>query len=578
MLQIEFDVTIEQEGLYMKPLPIGVDNFKKLISNGYYYIDKTLFIKEILDKKGTALFFTRPRRFGKTLNLSMLQYFFENTGDEQINNDNRALFKGLKICDAGEKYAAEMTQYPVISLSLKSASQPTCEQSFRVLWDLISQEYVRHTYIFDSLYDFDKLRYQNIVQGSASMCDYINALEFLSRCLARYHQQPVILLIDEYDVPLKNAYLKEFYPQIKNFIITLFESVMKTNPYLHFAVVTGGMPFENDSDISGLNNIEMHTCLSESYGEYFGFTQDDVDKLLLDYGCSEKRSTIQKWYDGYFFRDKNIYNPWSILNYADALSCDIEAFPKLYWGQTSSNDVIWKLIEEADDSTRWEIENLISGETLEIPSRENVTCENCYKSRDNFWILLLFAGYLKICGRRMIDNQVYVTLAIPNTEVRQIFKNTITKWFMKQIAEKDLTIFYRDMLEGNTESFQNGMAELLLDTIGCYDRAEAFYFEFLRSILSKLETHIIKSNQKYIDNFHDTLIQSRSVKQPIVVIDFALADSYSELETKALNVLRQIEEKGYDREYKPKGYQKSIRYGIAFYKRNCLVRKEEIDL
>lgn len=273
-----------------KPLPIGTDDFKKLITNGYYYVDKTLFVKDLLDKKGEVNLFTRPRRFGKTLNLSMIRYFFEDTGDPELNTQNRDLFRGLEILYAGDRYTKEMNRYPVISLSLKSAKQSTWELSYLMLRRQIVQEFERHQYILGELTEFDRNRYCRILSVSDDMGDFIDALAFLSKCLKLYYQKPVILLIDEYDVPLENAYFQGFYPQMADFIRSLFESALKTNPCLHFSVIAGCLRITKESIFTGLNNLESISIMNKDYGEYFGFVQRDVEKMLHYYGISKKKN------------------------------------------------------------------------------------------------------------------------------------------------------------------------------------------------------------------------------------------------------------------------------------------------
>ena len=401
-----------------KTLPIGYEDFGEIISNNFYYVDKTLFIKELLDKKGKANLFTRPRRFGKTLNMSMLRYFFEDTGKEERNAENKKLFDGLEIMSAGEKYLSHMQKYPVISLSLKSAKQPTWELAYESLKEAIGNEFQRHNGILPQLQiDTDREKFNRLQKQKGESGDYITALAFLSKCLHESYGKTVIILIDEYDVPLENAYFNGFYQKMIDFIRSLFESALKTNPHLYFAVITGCLRITKESIFTGLNNFDNVSILSKIYDEYFGFTRKDVDELLASYDLTDKKEMIQKWYDGYLFGKTEIYNPWSIINYVKALTADPNEVPRTYWSNTSSNSIIHALIERADLSDRMEIEELIAGGTIEKPIHEEITYEDVYQSTDNLWNFLFFTGYLKNSGLRMIGNQIYLALSIPNIEV-----------------------------------------------------------------------------------------------------------------------------------------------------------------
>ena len=557
-----------------KPLPIGTDDFKKLISEGYYYIDKTLFIKELLDKKGEANLFTRPRRFGKTLNMSMLRYFFEDTGNEKSNAENKKLFDGLEIMSAGEKYLSHMQKYPVISLSLKSAKQPTWELAYTMLKRQIAVEFVRHHHVLDKLSLFDQERFSLIEQQVGDIGLYIDALAFLSKCLHEAYGQTVIILIDEYDVPLENAYFNGFYQQMIDFIRSLFESALKTNPHLYFAVITGCLRITKESIFTGLNNLAINSIMNIPYGDSFGFTPEEVKKLLAYYGQTDAFSQIKEWYDGYLFGNSEIYNPWSVLNFLT----NADGLQRAYWSNTSSNDIVRTLIEKADLSVRAEIEELIAGGTIEKPVHEDITYQDIYSSDENLWNFLFFTGYLRSTERRMIDDQIYVTLSIPNKEVCQIYKTKVLGWFKEAVGQKDLSPLYRAILEGNASDFQEKLTGLLQDTISFYDNAEAFYHGFMDGILANMKSHIVKSNRESGDGRYDMLIRSLDITKPIILMEFKTAKNFPSLESRAQEALEQIAEKEYDREFKNEGYQRSIRYGIAFYKKNCCIKKEEVTL
>ena len=562
-----------------KALPIGYEDFGEIISNNFYYVDKTLFIKELLDKKGKANLFTRPRRFGKTLNMSMLRYFFEDTGNAENNAQNKRLFDGLEIMSAGEKYLSHMQKYPVISLSLKSSKQPTWELAYESLKEAIGNEFQRHNGILSQLQiDTDREKFNRLQKQKGEPGDYITALAFLSKCLHEAYGQTVIILIDEYDVPLENAYFNGFYQQMIDFIRSLFESALKTNLHLYFAVITGCLRITKESIFTGLNNFDNVSILSKIYDEYFGFTRKDVDELLVNYDLTDKKEIIRKWYDGYLFGKTEIYNPWSIINYVKALTADPNEVPRMYWSNTSSNNIIHALIERADLSDRMEIEDLIAGGTIEKPIHEEITYEDVYQSTDNLWNFLFFTGYLKNSGLRMIGNQIYLTLSIPNIEVCQIYKDKILGWFSDKVEQKDLSILYQNILNGNVSGFQTRLTELLQDTISFYDNAEAFYHGFMQGILGHLRNYIVKSNRESGDGRYDMLIRSLDITKPIILMEFKTAKNFPSLESRAQEALEQIAEKEYDREFKNEGYQRSIRYGIAFYKKNCCIKKEEVTL
>ncbi len=374
-----------------KPLPIGVDNFKDIILDNYYYVDKTLLIKDIIDNKAKVNLFTRPRRFGKTLNISMLQYFFENAKE-----DNSYLFKDLKIMSQGEKYISDMGQYPVINLSLKSAKQPTFELAYECLLNEIIEEFKRHDYILksDNL-DYEKEDYINIIKKKASLGTVVTSIKFLSECLEKYHNKKVIILIDEYDVPLENSFFRGFYDEMIDFIRSLFESALKTNDYLEFAVLTGCLRISKESIFTGLNNLEIISILNKYYDEYFGFTPEEVSKILKDYNLKDKEDTVKKWYNGYIFGNAEVYNPWSVIKFVKDLYIDNYVFPISYWANTSSNSIVKSLIEKADDDTKSEIEELIAGKTIEKPIHEDITYGDIDSSMDNLWNFMFFTGYLK---------------------------------------------------------------------------------------------------------------------------------------------------------------------------------------
>ena len=417
-----------------KPFPVGVDNFKKLIKNGYYYVDKTLLIKELLDLKGEANLFTRPRRFGKTLNLSMLRYFFEDTGDENRNQDNRRLFEGLKIMDAGESYKSEMGRYPVINLTLKSAKQDTFDSAYFKLKEMISEEFRRHGFLLDGegISKKEKELFQRIADGEAEYDEYSGSLRFLSACLYKETGKKTIFLLDEYDVPLENAYFSGFYDNMAGFIRSLFESALKTNDNLYFAVITGCLRISKESIFTGLNHLNIISILDNKYSEHFGFTPQEVRKMMSDYEVEERYEDMRKWYDGYCFGNTNIYNPWSVIKFMDDLNADLNAFPRLYWANTSSNEIVRDMIERADQEIKSQIEELINGGSIDIQVREEITYDDMNETGNNLWNFLFFTGYLTKCDERMVGRNIVLKAIIPNEELKSVYENIIISWFYKQ--------------------------------------------------------------------------------------------------------------------------------------------------
>ena len=583
-----------------KPLPIGIDNFEMLITRGYYFVDKTLLIKDLLDNKAAVNLFTRPRRFGKTLNMSMLQYYFEDRRDEFTGGkiDNSYLFEGLNIRGESEKYTKYMGKYPVINLSLKSAKQGSLDLAFQCIREEISNEFKRHKYIIESdLLKTEKEHFMKIVNNDKDMSLYITALKFLSHCLNKYHNEKVIILIDEYDVPLENAFFDGFYKEMISFIRSLFESALKTNSSLEFSVITGCLPFLKGSSLSyaeeykpfsqiknlewhsksiftGLNNLKIISILDDRYAEHFGFTDDEVIKICEDYNIQQKYETIKQWFNGYIFGETNVYNPWSVMQYVDDLKANINRLPKSYWANTSSNSIVKSLIERADYITKGEIEALIEGNTIEKPVHEDITYDDVYDNLDNLWNFMFFTGYFKKISERMDENtqENFVELAIPNLEVKYIFRTKILKWFNEKIKLCDMTKMFDAIINKDVELFEIELNKLLLDTISFNDAYENFYHGFLAGVLSNMKGYIVKSNREGGTGRSDLFIKSVSRRGIAIVVEFKIANNIDDLEKKADEAIEQIEDRKYDMELRSEGYKNIFKYGIAFYKKDCLIK------
>lgn len=557
-----------------KVIPIGIDNFKEIITGRYYYVDKTLLIKELLDLKGKVNLFTRPRRFGKTLNLSMLQAFFENTGEEEENQKRRELFKHLQIMNAGDAYTSHMGKYPVIFLTLKSAKQRTFQSALFKIKECISQEYRRHAFVCDGvkLSDSEKQLFQKLADGKGTMDEYSGSLQFLSQCLYKEMGEKVIILLDEYDVPLENAYFRGFYDEMIDFIRSLFESGLKTNDALKFSVITGCLRISKESIFTGLNHLKIISVLDRQYSEHFGFTEQEVKEMTEYYGHAGRYDDLKQWYDGYIFGNTCIYNPWSVINFMFDLNADEQAFPRPYWVNTSSNQIIHDMISRADTMTRNQIEELLNGKTMDIPVHEEITYDDLEDIGDNLWNFLYFTGYLTKESEYFKNHTVYLKVRIPNIEVKTVYTNTILSWFQESVKKKDFRELYRAMEEKNTGKMGEILTEQLFSVISFYDSAENFYHGFLAGILSQSEKYLVKSNRESGLGRADLVVKTPSLRGRAFLLEVKVSDSMKHLEQDAKKAVQQIWDKNYMEELKSEGYEQIDAFGIAFYRKDCEVQ------
>ena len=560
-----------------KRVPVGIENFKEIIEENYYYVDKTYLIKDILDKGGKNNLFTRPRRFGKTLNMSMLRYFFEKPID---GVSNKALFDGLHIASAGERYVAEQEKYPVISMTLKSAKQPNFEMAYESLVDEIVNEFQRHSYVYDSgvLNKEMQGKFERLMLREANNTEYARALEFLSVCLCQYHQKPVIILIDEYDVPLENSYFAGFYDEMIAFIRSLFESALKTNDNLYFAVITGCLRISKESIFTGLNNLRVNSITTAEFSEYYGFEENEVFDMLEYYDRTEKKDTMKQWYNGYLFGKTEVYNPWSVINYMRDLLADEDAFPLANWANTSSNSIVRDLIYNASEDVREEIQELVDGNTIEKQIHEDITYGDIDSSEDNLWNFLFFTGYLKAESIRFDVDERYATLTIPNIEVKSIYKNQIRNWFRDEIKAKDLSNLHEALVGGDAEKLQEEIEPLLMNTISYMDNAESFYQGFLLGILANVKGYHIKSNREAGNGRYDIAVRSNNIKKRPVVIELKVAKKFREMEAAAETALQQIIDRQYPIAFAEDGYQEVICYGIGFFRKQLRVTMETVNI
>ena len=559
-----------------KALPVGVENFEDIVKSEYYYVDKTMFIKELLDLKGKVNLFTRPRRFGKTLNLSMLRYFFEDTGHEKRNEKNKSLFQGMKIIEAGENYTNHMGLYPVLELTLKSAKQEDYDTAYYMIQNAVSMEFERHRGIVESkkeMLSFKEYKqYTAIAEGEAEDKIVRNSLQLFCQCMYKITGKNTVILIDEYDVPLENAYFRGFYEKMVGFIRSLFEAALKTNQYLQFAVITGCLRISKESIFTGLNHLNIISVLDKKYSEHFGFTEQEVLQMMSYYEVESRFSTMKEWYDGYLFGDTEVYNPWSVIKFLYDLYSDVEAFPHPYWINTSSNDIIKDLITRADRETMGQIETLLSGGTLEIQVHEEVTYGDMYSNGENLWNFLYFTGYLTKESEYFKESSIFLRARIPDTEVKTIYQNTILNWLKASIKKEDFHDLYRAMEEGNAQRMTDILNGQLFRTISFYDSAENFYHGFLTGILSQSENYLVKSNRESGNGRSDIMVRSPSLRGRSFIVEVKVSDSVDDLENDAENALNQIYDKRYMEELRTEGYKKIDCYGIAFYRKDCEVR------
>lgn len=556
-----------------KALPIGVENFKDIVKTGYYFVDKTLFIKELLDLKGKVNLFTRPRRFGKTLTLSMLRYFFEYTGDTEQDEQNRELFEGMKIMQEGSPYTSQMGLYPVMNLTLKSAKQENFEIAYYMLQNQIASEFDRHCNIVEQgkelLTPKEYEQYFNIANLKADEKEFRGSLQLFSKCMYKITGQKTVILIDEYDVPLENAYFRGFYEKMVDFIRALFESALKTNDYLQFSVITGCLRISKESIFTGLNHLRIISVLDKKYSEHFGFTEPEVEKMMEYYEVERRFPTMKEWYDGYTFGDTEVYNPWSVIYFLSDLYTDIDAFPRPYWINTSSNDIIKDLIARADRETKTQIESLLHGGTLDIQVHEEVTYEDMHGNGENLWNFLFFTGYLTKGNEYFEESSIFLQARIPNVEVETIYRNTILNWFRQSIKKQDFRNLYQAMEEGDAPKMRDILNGQLFSTISFYDSAENFYHGFLTGILSQSQDYIVTSNRESGNGRSDIMLRSPSLRGRSFILELKVSAHIDDLETDAEKALQQIYDKKYWMELRTEGYRKIDCYGISFYRKDC---------
>lgn len=554
-------------------LPVGIDNFEKIRRNGFYYVDKTSLIEQLFSNWGEVNLFTRPRRFGKTLNMSMLKYFFE------IGTD-RSLFDGLHIC-ANEKICSEhMGKYPVIFLSLKNAEGLNFDTAKYQMVELIAREAERFSFLAKdtNLSDRDREKYRVLTafaDGHYQMSDDVlyGSLQMLSELLYKHFNQKTVILIDEYDVPLDKAFQHGYYREMVALIQALFGRALKTNEALAFAVLTGCLRVSKESIFTGLNNFKILSITDSRFDEQFGFTDKEVKRLLADYHLEARFSETKEWYDGYRFGNVDVYCPWDVINHIDRIKDDPNARPEAYWINTSGNDLVKRFVDKANRTTRNEIEQLIAGNAIEKMLRLDLTYDEIDNSIENLWSVLFTTGYLTQAG--MTEDGAY-RLVIPNREIREVFKLQIQEWFKKSIFSntEQLTAFWKAFEEGNMDGVEMYLNRIMSNSISVFDiktgegKKEISYHNLLVGILTGNADWLVKSNVEAGEGFADIIVETEDPNAGIVV-ELKYTKDYDEMEQACRAALDQINDRRYQEYLLNDGRKDITLYGIVFCKKRC---------
>lgn len=554
-------------------LPVGIDDFKKIREAGFYYVDKTKLIEQLLQSWGEVTLFTRPRRFGKTLNMSMLKSFFE-IGAE------KSLFQGLYISEKEKLCAEYMGKYPVIFLSLKGVEGLHFADAQKMLMTIINNEVRRHYYLKTS----DKLTVEDRKQFEKMLLNedvnLVDSLRLLSQLLYLHYDQKVVILIDEYDVPLDKAFKNGYYQEMVSLIRGLFGQALKTNEFLQFAVLTGCLRVSKESIFTGLNNFEINSIVDIEHEEGFGFTDAEVMQMLKYYHCTERYSDIKEWYNGYHFGNADIYCPWDVINFVKKLLTDSNAKPSAFWINSSGNDLVKLFVDKADQSTKDEIERLVTGKSVTKRIRLDLTYDEIENSIDNVWSVLFTTGYLTNIGNP--ESGVY-ELVIPNREVHEVFVLQIQEWFQRSVAkEESMPEFSKTILNADAEELQKQLNVIMsrmisvLDTKAREEQKENFYHGLLLGLLRGSNPDwLIKSNRESGDGYSDILIEPENPDAGII-IEVKHAASISGLDKACENAMAQIKNRRYDETLRENGRCDILAYGIAFHKKRCRVVCERL--
>ena len=551
-------------------IPVGVSDFEEIRRNGYYYVDKSGLIGELLSTTGTKVtLITRPRRFGKTLGMSMLESFFD------IRKDNKALFEELEIAKRHELCMEWMNQWPTVFVSFRQVDGLNFNSAYDMLTLVISELYKKHLYLLDSdkLDSFDKEIVKQLIQGTASAKDMKGSLMLLTRLMYQQYGKPVILLIDEYDVPVAKANRNGYYEEMLDVMKGLMQA-LKDNQALCFAVITGCLKIAKESIFTGTNNFISDTITDSRLNEYFGFVQSEVDQILKDADVLDKAESIREWYDGYHFGDFDVYCPWDVMNYLLELQRNPKAKPVSYWKNTSDNAVIRSFIDYAGSNITGKLETLLAGGTIVQRVDENLTYDYLHSSEENLWSMLYLTGYLTKAREEDYNGKLAdgtVALMIPNAEIKEIFETTVVKWFDDSTKKCDRSTLFHAVWNGDSENLTKEMNVLLRRTISYHDYKEDFYHAFLAGIFTGAG-YMVDSNKEHGEGRSDVVVYD-PINSRVAVFEAKYTKSLDKLESECDAALQQIDDRMYAKEYED-DYDQTRCYGISFFKKRCMVKKK----
>jgi hypothetical protein len=552
-----------------KKMPIGISNFKDIIENDYYYVDKTLLIKELLEDGSKVILLARPRRFGKTINMSMLKYFFEKT-----EKSNLYIFDKLNISKE-DMYINNQGKYPVIFITLKDIKNSTWDMTYSKIKGCIIEEYDRFDFLANSeaLTKIERERFIKILTGKASESEYENSLKYLTEYLDKHYGIAPILLLDEYDVPIQSGYINKFYDEIIEFMRNWLSGAVKDNNHISLAVMTGILRVGKESIFSGMNNLKVRTLLDSQYSDYFGFTEDEVIKMLEDFGRADELEKIKDWYNGYNFGNTEIYNPWSIINYFD--SRDKE--PQAYWLHTSSNDIIREIIKNSDTEIKIDLEKLMEGSEIEKIIDTNIIYKDIENDSNLLFSFLLLTGYLKVTSVKQNEfGFIIAKLSIPNKEIKTVYRQEVITQIIKGVNPVEQIRMVNALVCGEIETFEKIFTELLLKTTRFHDSAEGFYHGFMLGITTLLiDSYMIKSNRESGYGRFDLALIPREKDKAAVIMEFKKADRKEELNEKSMEALEQIKNKEYDIDIYDLGIKEIYKYGISFSGKDFCVKANQ---
>lgn len=551
-------------------IPVGVSDFEEIRRNGYYYVDKSGLIGELLGTTGTKVtLITRPRRFGKTLGMSMLESFFD------IQKDNKALFEELEIAKRHELCMEWMNQWPTVFVSFRQVDGLNFNSAYDMLTLVISELYKKHLYLLDSdkVDSFDKEIVKQLIQGTASAKDTKGSLMLLTRLMYQQYGKPVILLIDEYDVPVAKANSNGYYEEMLDVMKGLMQA-LKDNQALCFAVITGCLKIAKESIFTGTNNFISDTITDSRLNEYFGFVQSEVDQILKDADVLDKAESIREWYDGYHFGDFDVYCPWDVMNYLLELQRNPKANPVSYWKNTSDNAVIRSFIDYAGSNITGKLETLLAGGTIVQRVDENLTYDYLHSSEENLWSMLYLTGYLTKAREEDYNGKLAdgtVALMIPNAEIKEIFETTVVKWFDDSTKKCDRSTLFHAVWNGDSENLTKEMNVLLRRTISYHDYKEDFYHAFLAGIFTGAG-YMVDSNKEHGEGRSDVVVYD-PINSRVAVFEAKYTKSLDKLESECDAALQQIDDRMYAKEYED-DYDQILCYGISFFKKRCMVKKK----